>query len=135
MKASDLMIGDLVNVNGLNLKVGAIHADEIGVFDPDFKIYWCSDDGLDRIDPIPLTEEILVKNGFVYREEEETCATDAFHHWQLDGHWFALNSTQYFRKEKKEDMPRFDVAGIAIHYVHQLQHLLRLCGIEKEIEL
>jgi len=43
--------------------------------------------------------------------------------------------TQYFCKEKKDDMPRFDVAGIAIHYVHQLQHLLRLCGIEKEIEL
>ena len=89
----------------------------------------------DRLEPIELTERILKENGFVYREEEETCATDAFHHWQLDGHSFALNSTQYFRKEKKDDMPRFDVAGIAIHYVHQLQHLLRLAGIEKEIEL
>ena len=42
------------------------------------------------------------------------------------------NYTQYFRKEKKDDMPRFDVAGIAIHYVHQLQHLLRMCGISSD---
>ena len=135
MKVTDLMVGDWVNVNEINLKVGAIHADEIGVFDPDYKIYWCSDDEFDRIDPIHLTEDILVKNGFVYREAEETCATVAYHHWQLDGHWFALNYTQYFRKEKRDDMPRFDVAGIAIHYVHQLQHLLRLCGIEKELTI
>lgn len=135
MKANDLMIGDFVNVNDIPLRVGAFRQDEIGFFDNDYKIYWCSDDEFDRIDPIPLTEEILVKNGFEYREAEETCATNAYHHWQLDGHWFALNSTQYFRKEKKDDMPRFDVAGIAIHYVHQLQHLMRLCGIKKSIIL
>lgn len=71
--------------------------------------------------PIPLTEEILVKNGFgkVYNqyffgqveiEELRDC-------------WFVTII--------KEDA---DI-DINIHYVHTLQHLLRLCGIEKEIEL
>ena len=131
MKREELMINDMVfDYTNSPVKVCAVGQDivvknsfGIGSLEPK------------ELSPIPLTEEILVKNGFVYREEEETCATEAFHHWQLDGHSFALNYTQYFRKEKKDNMPRFDVAGIAIHYVHQLQHLLRLCGIEKEIEL
>ena len=130
MRVTDLMVGDWVNVNGLNLKVGAIHADEIGVFDPDYKIYWCSDDGLDRIDPIPLTEEILVKNGFVgveltdsyelntdYYEIEVWNYSDGL--WVVNVHWIELSSTP----ESKA----------TVSYVHQLQHLLRLCGIEKEI--
>lgn len=121
MNCKELMVGDWVNVNGLNLKVGAIHADEIGVVDPDYKIYWCSDDEFDRIDPIPLTEEILVKNGF------------------------GMVNNQYFfgQVEIKELRDCWVVTinkkdadiDINIHYVHELQHLLRLCGIEKEIEL
>jgi hypothetical protein len=119
MDCKDLMIGDLVNVNGLNLKVGAIHADEIGVFDPDFKIYWCSDDGLDRIDPIPLTEEILVKNG--WRKESIT----------IDGDYANWHGEIPVCQEEEE----FNYERVELTYVHQLQHLLRLCGIEKEIEL
>jgi len=125
MKITDLMVGDWVYVSGKPVKISR---DDLATM-----LIFLDDDS--KIDPITFAEDILVKNGFVYRDEEETCATDAFHHWQLDGHSFALNSTQYFRKEKKDDMPRFDVAGIAIRYVHQLQHLMRLAGIEKEIEL
>lgn len=132
MKVNELMVGDWVNVNGLNLKVGAIHADEIGVVDPDYKIYWCSDDEFDRIDPIPLTEDILVKNGFVgveltdsyelntdYYEIEVWNYSDGL--WVVNVHWIEFSSTP---KSKA-----------TVSYVHQLQHLLRLCGIEKEIEL
>lgn len=132
MKINELMIGDWVNVNGLNLKVGAIHADEIGVFDPDYKIYWCNDDGLDRIDSIPLTEEILVKNGFVgveltdsyelntdYYEIEVWNYSDGL--WVVNVYWIEFSSPP----ESKA----------TVSYVHQLQHLLRLVGIEKEIEL
>ena len=123
MRVTDLMIGDLVNVNGLNLKVGAIHADEIGVFDPDYKIYWCSDDGLDRIDPIPLTEEILVKNGFggERRSKYFHLYTLEFDTWDFELYWGSVNGFSY--------------ENIKLSYVHQLQHLLRLAGIDKEIEL
>ena len=153
MKASDICIGDWLNIytfpndNPKQDDLFPAKVSAVSIFDP-FKepddvlvelvierTKGIASRPLDTCLPIELTEEILEKNGFVYREEEETCATNAFHHWQLDGHWFGLNYTQYFRKEKKDDMPRFDVAGIAIHYVHQLQHLLRMCGIEKEIEL
>lgn len=119
MKVNELMIGDLVSVNGLKLKVGAIHADEIGVFDPDYKIYWCSDDGLDRIDPIPLTESILVKNG--WRKESTT----------IDGDYANWHGEIPICQEENE----FNYERIELTHVHTLQHLLRLVGIEKEIEL
>lgn len=34
-----------------------------------------------------------------------------------------------------EEHGKFYYMDLKIEYVHQLQHLLRLCGIEKEIEL
>ena len=127
MDCKDLMIGDFVNVNGLNLKVGAIHADEIGVFDPDYKIYWCSDDGLDRIDPIPLTEKILVKNGFDFtkRNYGVCCKEDEYGDVELskdeNGFYWSINTDEY--------------EILRINYVHTLQHLLRLCGVEKELTI
>lgn len=127
MDCKDLMIGDCVNVNGLNLKVGAIHADEIGVFDHDCKIYWCSDDGLDSIDPIPLTVDILVKNGFDFtkRDYGVYCKEDKYGDVELskdkNGFYWSINTDEY-------EILRID-------YVHQLQHLLRLCGVDKELTI
>lgn len=127
MKATDLMIGDFVNVNDIPLRVGAIRQDELGFFDNDYKIYWCSDDEFDRIDPIPLTEEILAKNGWDFSKKKYGiyCKEDKFHDAELsrddNGFYWSINTDEY-------EILRVD-------YVHQLQHLLRLCGIDKEIEL
>lgn len=119
MKATDLMVGDFVNVNDLPLRVGAIRQDELGFFDNDYKIYWCSDDEFDRIDPIPLTENILVKNG--WRKEPTT----------IDGDYANWYGEIPICQEEDE----FNYERIELTYVHQLQHLLRLCGIEKEITI
>lgn len=126
MKVNELMVGDWVNVNGLNLKVGTIHADEIGVVDPDYKIYWCSDDEFDRIDPIPLTENILVKNGY-----KSTQGIDFY--WLDDKKHCCIKN--YDGKRLFCYKQGINDVWLVVKYVHQLQHLLRLCGIEKEIEL
>ena len=86
----------------------------------------------DMVRPIPLTEEILVKNGFVgveltdsyelntdYYEIEVWNYSDGL--WVVNVHWIEFSSTP----ESKA----------TVSYVHQLQHLLRLCGIEKEISI
>lgn len=136
MKINELMIGDWVSVNGLNLKVGAIHADEIGVFDPDYKIYWCSDDGLDRIDPIPLTEDILVKNGFERCDYNNKyfIIDDAIDlitpKWRGGTEYYAC---AWYQDEFDDLVQHIEICKCA--YVHQLQHLLRLAGVQKEIEL
>ena len=78
---------------------------------------------------IPLTPKILEKNGFEYKEGEQgmygvTIAPyytrkDVPFELFCDGDPFAI----WFKDE------------VAIKYVHQLQHALRLCGIEKTIEI
>ncbi len=106
MKAEDLMIGDWV-------VGGSEEPFKIGIIDPDF-LHW------NEIQPIPLTPEILEKNGFSenYREEDLSYAQSCgdvigIHIYGTNG----LMEEMYFK------------------YVHELQHALRLCGIEKEIEL
>lgn len=137
MRVTGLMIGDWVNINGINLKVGAIHADEIGVFDPDYKIYWCSDDGLDRVDPIPLTEDILEKNGFERHPLWHHCTLEVGDGSQIYIPLACGGGIEYVSIYKHfEDLTVRDIdIQIPIHNVHELQHLLRLCGIEKEISI
>lgn len=84
---------------------------------------------LSDIEPIPLTPEILKKNGFGYKEGgfgmygiatvPHYVRDDVPFEIFCDGEPFAI----WFKEP------------INIKYVHQLQHALRLCGIEKEITL
>lgn len=75
-----------------------------------------------EIEPIPLTTEILEKNGF---SNKGTL-------WYLEEDNFEL-------EHNNNDSFIWIVGDVyivaLIKYVHQLQHALRLCGIEKEIEL
>lgn len=83
------------------------------------------------LEPIPLTPEILEKNGFIrgmfYGE------------WQFDLDSFPFsvvqreNNSWYLGREEHGIAHNREI--IDISYVHELQHALRLCGIEKEIEL
>lgn len=84
--------------------------------------------GFEDISPIPLTKEILEKNGFVYHKGEKSV--------------FGVTTAPYY---VYEEFPRIYCDGnpfsvwfeeeVSIEYVHQLQHVLRLCEINKEIEL
>lgn len=81
----------------------------------------------DEIEPIPLTEEMLKANGYEERVGEKGCGVTIAPHFKrddspevfCDGHPFAV----WF------DEP------VDIKYVHQLQHVLRLYGAEKEIKI
>lgn len=78
--------------------------------------------------PIPLTPEILEKNGFVKNGE--------YDEWNI-GTW----ETPYLlgvSLERPAITIKWKGSSIFLdqaQHVHQLQHALRLAGIEKEIEL
>ena len=76
----------------------------------------CSDD----IRPIPLTPEILEKNGFVV-ESRYYHGNPLQYCVLVDGLWIDISGENFFEGK--------------LEYVHQLQHALRLCGIDKTIEL
>ena len=126
MKAKDLMIGDWVYDTILkgNTKVEMLSLSGIrGEF---HEKVWNEN----TFEPIPLTPEILDKNGWE--------CFDTYHKYSHYRHPKAPFGILR-RKEGGYTIEFRDESGglvfLFILYVHQLQHALRLCGIEKEIEL
>lgn len=128
MKAKDLMIGDWVYDTILkgNTKVEMLSLSGIK---GDFHENVCDEN---TFEPIPLTPEILEKNGFGFIKNDNTKSV-----W--NGWWIYKDlELGVCCLDRIQNWPCFiniDDANIKCEYVHQLQHALRLCGIEKEIEL
>lgn len=144
MKAEDLMIGDWVNLNfdvdykTGNLIYGHVQVASInkdGTIDVDctFDNSKSMQDGwyLKLIEPIPLTFEILEKNDILYEkqsfyyviEDDEDLECTYYIQQVLQGDWVV-----------GVDIGAYDCSVFArIKYVHELQHALKLCGIDKEI--
>ena len=134
MKTNELMIGDYVNYRGQIIKVTSLYdkggSNEVGWSNKE--IVWVNGR---CIEPIPLTPEILEKNGF------EKQWQDNYEYSDDDEN---LNMT-FFPKSSNYTNGAYDYIDIEkgcmtinempIEFVHELQHALRLCGIEKEIIL
>lgn len=123
MKATELMIGDWVRQkhSGLLLQVSEIvppyiFARQGGQFVED------------TIDPIPLTPEILVGNGFVLVDEK-----DKMYRWDY-------GEGVYVNADFKSEEPWACVVNTCYQsipycpYLHQLQRALLSCGILKELK-
>jgi len=143
MKAKDLMIGDLVLIDctprnkyfepGIIICLGSEDA-EIVAKNQDGLPFYTDDE--EKVLPMPLTAEIMDKNcGNVkdYRgvSYEWTWYNDDMGYIEVsahaegedceDGFFISANGGEYYL--------------FVIHYVHELQHALRILGIDKEIEL
>ena len=79
---------------------------------------------LDHFEPIPLTPEILEKNGFEIVDE----SADFQLYGSPECSIFFTKGTVRYRLETPQ-------ASVVCWNVHQLQHALRLAGVEKEIEV
>lgn len=144
MKANELSIGDWVNV----LKYHWDGSPYIGQIDGIIKkhgTYYLQFGSalsaeIDRCEPIPITPEILEKNGFRLKEK------GVLYTEYVSGDEHSIIEFGFY-KESIHDIDTVlncelgFVGGLdRIHhchvkYVHELQHALKLCGIEKEIEL
>lgn len=126
MKSNELMVGDWVNTpdgNGIISLINAID-ERFGVCVIRMNRWFLPND----VSPIPLTAEILEKNGFKY--------DDTNIGWELGTHDFTIGYG-HIPFDEIEDYPFIWVAEkiVRLRYVHELQHALKLCGIEKEIVL
>jgi len=139
LKPEDLMVGDwfrfrykdfpLNNEVVLTFRIERIN-DEIGyVWSKDGRI--CKPE---RLEPIPLTPEILEKNGFEKYEQ----GGEWVDMWMAFGEGGEYDIEVEFRNSgmirTKVDGPTY-LNTCDIKYLHQLQHCLRIVGIDKEIIL
>lgn len=140
VKISELSVGDWVRVDDFDKvlikRVSAIDGtrNQIGIIKNNRGgIYWYCDD---EIEPILLTPEILEKNGF---ERGEYSEIRVYNEWEI-GEWsnppyvsVRLDIDRQVIRVTNRGRDMF-IADKEV-YVHQLQHALRLAGVEKEIEL
>lgn len=137
MKAEELMIGDWVYCNypsiKKNVRVDQIRRggdDELKIVIVDvLPLVFTPED----IDPIPLTPEILEKNGFGYIKHDGEELTHFYPGEpqfcrDMDLHIGTDNKGHYWLNYRANDI-------YGLHSVHELQHAIPLCGIEKEIVL
>lgn len=143
MKANELMIGDWVygctdpyetdrDKKKYPVKVIRIDADGDTMTEGENPFTEPYEDEWWNLEPIPLTPEILEKNGFVQnprsksRRSHQICTDSVYISW-----WRGrLNIL--FKPFIGHSANHVNVDG---KYVHELQHALRICGIEKEIVL
>lgn len=134
LKISDLSVGDWVKINDKPRKVSVIadtwdgksealvgylrHEWPNGYKEVNYK-------SIEVVEPIPITAEILEKNGFKKSSNYWTAYHDNGDYVEIynDGdEWdLSVNSVEYIL--------------CPLHWVHQIQHLLRVWGIDKEINL
>ena len=120
MKTTELMIGDWVISN----KRGKNEIVKVVSFDGGINCCWIGADcflGLvacEDLSPISLTPEILEKNG--WKE------TQYWHEYQ-DG----KNTIQCCLPDMRGRINGVEIENFKCEYVHQYQHLLRLCGLDE----
>lgn len=123
LKITDLSIGDWVDIYG---KVSQIRKISKVDFSGLITIWGASMPyGLGAVIPIPITPQILEQNGFKANEHSDKV-------YEYNEHNCLV---QYFFVNHKLCIRNNNAIDVEIHSVHQLQHALRLAGIDKEIRL
>lgn len=123
MKVNELMIGDWV-MDGKNIaQITSITCD--GIIETTFN----ESSNIEVIEPISLTHEILVKIGFSTEPNIGYIIDD------YDGTQIIYDSWNNNLRIIKDYKTCLDIKTFNDLTVHELQHALRICGVEKEIEL
>ena len=145
MKPVELMIGDWVKISSQFAQIYSVEHNTIGVlFSDGYDVFEPQ-----SIEPVPLTNEILEASGFFKDTDDETVTT--YHTLVPTGYEkysFTIKVTLY--KEPICGVHKLvkcwgwippyngglnDIHLCSVNYVHQLQHALRLCGVDMVITL
>ena len=120
IRCKDLMVGDYIaNRNGSPMQIVAVDEDNAYAWTGNEERPWIFGDNEGyEPQPIILTPEILEKNG--WKE------TEYWHEYQ-DG----KNTIQSCLPDMRGRINGIEIEHFKCEYVHQYQHLLRLCGLDK----
>ena len=144
MKANELMSGDYLSYNGQIIKVASITKKKVGyhIKENECRMHYAR---LCECNPISITPEILVKNGFEKVQIHGEKQDDIFQCFDgeiiievgiYDPNFILI----HYRHETPDGINSGELSNIVKvdggkFHLHELQHILRLCEIEKTIEL
>lgn len=137
LKISDLSVGDWVRYKGEECTIASIYMaaegypHEVALTHQGIS---CGLAYIDFLEPIPITAEILEANGWssdgmyaILRIDEHRHLEYYFHEHRLRKYFCGVDEWQNHAKVN-------DITfAVHCYSVHQLQHALRLAGVEKEI--
>ena len=126
MEATELMIGDWVGRVFDDKRIDYRQVDWIrtGEIGMRYQKVWA----IGCIEPIPLTPEILEKNGIKKRRNEYAVfGWEGMKQWYITLEDFKPQYDFWFITSSDRDL---NISG-QIRYVHQLQHALRICGLDE----
>lgn len=115
------MIGDWVSCDGKCYQIAELGG--MVCLDAEKEIFA----SLEDITPIPITPEILEKNGWHIPKHKIWCQNDDVTFYMCR----YTDGTYEIYADGDSEFSNF----CNIRFVHELQHALKLCGIEKTIEL
>ena len=151
LKISDLSVGDWVNVmtekltslvfcEEIEITRGYIHSQIKGIREDGYIAVEAADSrytlvNIGCIEPIPITAEILKNNGLVRHKRDADNPKSIV----LSNHFIMVRTyadVDWWRVLiYDEEFPAKELFNGIIYSVHQLQHALRLAGVDKEINL
>lgn len=133
MKANELMIGDWVLIDGVARKVCAITKHKVGyhLCESESTMHYAR---LHDVNPIPLTPEIMERNGYRYEP-----MYGPFYRSILGDYAIDREPTISIGWNGRGEMCEWDISdgkrgasyGRHLLGVHELQHALRLCGLNE----
>lgn len=142
MKASELMIGDFViskKEDHMNeyAQIDAIEEGQTCILLKQDNVNYFTD--ISKIEPIPITPEILKKNGIVKHKFE--CHIEECYSRYI----MPTNNEQFILWEETDcfelvlrhivDNLTYSALRCKVKYVHELQHAIGLCGVNLKIVL
>lgn len=138
MKPTELMTGDLVLINGTPHRIQAIDSIDAEILADD-ELYYVGENrchSQDKIEGIPLTAEILEKNGLKYEVDYGRYHRSILGSYSKDKEplicvqWNPQGEISHWEVSNKSGILTGVVAyGYTEIAVHELQHILRMVGL------
>lgn len=133
------MIGNWVIAPDEDYRLSRFKIDQINDFGVRDKYYNTA--FVEELSPIPITEDFLQANGFIHK-----CIIEPYKHYpeglfewekEVQGCWLTLsvgsNKIGCDWRLHVDNCDRDSICNIDIQYVHQLQNVLNILGIEMEV--
>lgn len=130
MNTKELTTGCYVKVNGKPHRVDEIFNNAVGLEKWDTLFHYSD------LEPIPITEELLLKNGFEfieYRDLEQYSKVFGKFNLRFDYKMSNTPNRDWHLQIVIEE--RCSIGGCDVQYIHQVQTFCNVLGIELKLEL